>query len=270
MNTMRLSALIMSLCAVVAVPQEEADFDNYDAEPASVNYEQIFSLSARVGYGFKVGGVQYLGSRDGETRIYGTDNEIIERKDHYHNYGQGLKVEIAGNLAVMQNVEAELSLHFTGKVPRTVIEHDAPAESWKETYKQASYGAKIMLLPRFRVVELIDMHVGFGIGLFFTSLKSTNNNPQYGLYEGYIKTRPGLAFAGKIGGDYPLSDRVAITADICGEMVSYTVKERRETDDDTVYKTDYNRSSSSNNVERPNKIPGSNVAVLVGIRFAIL
>jgi hypothetical protein len=277
---MKYTALIPAILVLfpfISRAQDDIDFGSFDepvVEQSTSSPDQLLALSGRVGYGIKVGGAPYPGSIEGETRKYGSDGEIIERKDHYLNYGQGLKFELAGALALMENLDAELTLQFTGKVPRTVIEHDTAGNSWEEKFRHASLGAKVMILPRFRVLELIDMHVGFGVGLYFTTLKYTNTDALLGQYEGYVKTRPGLVFAGKVGGEYPLTDRMSITADICAEAVSYTVKERRTTYSTTtgpmIYKSEYDRSSSSIFVERPAKIPGSNVAILLGMRFAIL
>ena len=268
--------LLPTLAAVLALSLlSRAQGDEQEAAgdlPASFEsgWEEVLSLSARFGYGFRVGGSQYIGSHFGETRLCSSfDGVLLETDDHYLNYGQGLKVELAGDYTLMPHVGAELALHFTGKAPRTRIEYDSIATSWKETFKQACFGAKVMIVPRFRVIELIDMHAAFGIGLFFATLSFTNSDPLLGQHTGYIKTRPGLAFAGRIGAEYPLSDRVAITANLCAETVSFTVKQRRGTTDPTVYTSDYNRSSLSSSIERPEKIPGSNVSILIGTRIAI-
>jgi hypothetical protein len=250
------------------------DFGSFDKEPPKADVqsgsEPFLSLAARIGYGFRIGGTEYLGARSVESRTLDNQGVLIESKNHYFNYGQGIKFEIAADMTIMQHLGAELAFHFTGKVPRTVIEYDSAGITvFEEKFKHASLGPKLMLVPRFRILELIDMDIGFGIGLFFTKFTAANDHQTWNINEGYIETKPGFAFVGRMGAEYPLTDRIAIVVNVSADAVSYTVKERRRSYSTTILTTEYDRSSSSNTVERPTKIPGSNVSLLLGTRFDI-
>jgi hypothetical protein len=272
MRSLLISSIIVCLFTFMAPAQPDSSaYENIAAQPIAAGVEpeiSPISFSARIGYGLRIGGSSYVGSVEGETKIYGTDGELIENKDHYLNYGQGLKAELAGNIELMRHVGAEVILAYTGNIPRTIIKHDSPTDKWKETWRQASFGVKVMAVPRFRIIELIDMDLGFGAGIFFTRLSFTDNSPA-AVNDGYIKTWPGIAFCGRIGAEFPLSESFAITAALSTETVAYTIKERRETRSSLVYQSDSNRGSLSSNVERPEKIPGSNLALQLGARISI-
>ncbi|MBD3391648.1 MAG: hypothetical protein GF418_06330 [Chitinivibrionales bacterium] len=248
-----------------AAPPDEIEWDagTGDRQPR-------LAVSARLGYGIRIGGARYIAATDDESREFGSDGVLKEVTDHYLNYGQGLKVEAAADLSLMENVAAEFALCFTGKVPRTVISKDSSADAWEETFRQASFGGKLLLVPRFRIVELIDVNVGFGAGILFTTCTVTNDNDAIGSEEGSIKTRPGFLFTARLGAEYPLSDMIAITLDISTEQVSFTLKEYCTTNANSpVYEAERGRSSSSNDIVRPEKFPGTNVAIRLGTRFVI-
>jgi hypothetical protein len=268
------TSLIAALPLLAEEDNDIPDFGTADMEKNprahSTGYGRAkIALKAAVGYGFRAGGVAYPGSANGsESQTIDANNRTIDRTDQYLNYGQGLKIAVAGDVLLMENVYGELECGFTGKMPRTRVKLDDAhnGEKWEEKYRQACFCVKVLAVPTFTVLDLLDTHIGFGVGLAWTTLKFSKSDEQE---DGYVKTRPGLCFAGKLGVDYPLTDLLALTVDLSTELVSFTVKEWLAAGSNTPVVTERNRSSDSNNVARPVKAPGSNVALRVGIRYAI-
>mgnify|MGYP000652969162 CR=1 FL=1 len=263
----------IAVFSLYAIAQPDSGAQAADVKPSQLSpsaqepESATLKLSLRIGYGVRTGGTRYVGAVNDESEWYGADTILARTKDHYMNYGEGMKVEAAAAIALMEHLDAEFAIEFTGKTPRTVIVFDMPGTSWKEKYRQASYGAKLILVPRFRVVELIDMEIGCGAGIFFTTC--TMSNTRTVSNGGYVRTRPGFVFCARLGAELPVADRISITAAIVTEQVSYTLKEYRRTDSPDMYTAERNRSSTSAYVVRPEKIPGSNAALHIGTRFIV-
>ncbi len=272
MNAQRLLPTALLAAALPILAQEDLSFANFESEKGRAgSQENTLCLMASAGYGFRMGGAEYPASAYGESQERDAAGDVLKVSDHYLNYGQGIKLEIGGEFGILPNVGAEVEVMFTGRVPRTKIEYDSPTTTWEEKWKQACFGIKLLAVPRFTIFDLLDMHIGFGAGLFFTSLTFTNSDPARGLHEGYVKTRPALAFVGKLGVDYPLTDILYLTIDLATEQASFTLTKYRRTDDTTVYLAERNREPyTSNNVVRPEKLPGTNLAIKLGIRVAVL
>jgi outer membrane protein W len=119
------------------------------------------------------------------------------------------------------------------------------------------------------IFDLIDMYTGFGVGLFFASCTyETDKGIMFN--KGYIKTTPALAFVAQLGVDYPISDKLSINVDITTEQMSFKTKTRKEPTSTQIVESIKNSTTQlSWRAEAPIKIPGSNVAVRAGIRYAI-
>jgi hypothetical protein len=129
------------------------------------------------------------------------------------------------------------------------------------------FGFKIMVLPRFEAFDLFDMYGGIGIGLSFAWLNVESDREDIAtVYDGEIRTKPGLTFNGLIGSEFPLSDRIAIFGEVSFDMVSFTVKSQKvTTDPDQI-----NYVKDSNTADGPFEIPGSNVGLKIGVNLTIV
>lgn len=226
------------------------------------NKLDLFFLS---GYGIPSGGY-FLG----QSEEYDPAHVPIKRKDHHLNYGKGIQLEGGANLSIMENVSSQFSFCYTGGLPRNEIEYKSNDTSMTTTYHCNLFGFKLMVLPHFLIFELFEMYIGIGAGLYFTSLKSETDFNQISPKEGYLKTKPGLAFCSLIGVDYPFNDKISGFFEISFDQMSFKTKEEKRIGYSTKFTYEKNSNSNSQWVLPQQKIPGSSVGLRIGIRYIIL
>jgi hypothetical protein len=171
----------------------------------------------------------------------------------------------------MKNVAADVSFEYTAGIPFTRVKFEnntSTGNTWVEKYKKQCFGIKALVVPHFMFLDLIDVYTGVGIGVFFNTLKYTNSDSRFGMYDGYMKTKPTIGLLGAIGGIYPLSDRIDLKGELAFEQLSFTLKELKPTDSPKIFH--YTRNSVASNEYQPIKIPGSNWAIKVGVQYKIM
>jgi opacity protein-like surface antigen len=172
--------------------------------------EEKLNIFGAAGFGFGTGGklIQSI-TKNGLT--------TADKEDHYFNYGQGLKLDLGIQYYMMENLALQVGFGMSGRVPRLATENNLilPASSIniEETYKSSLFGVKVMVVPRFEVLELTNMYAGIGVGFFWNSLRyETDSIMTVGTITttatetGKYISSPKLGLLGLLGIDYPLSD----------------------------------------------------------------
>ena len=223
---------------------------------------KYFSLCGSLAYGLGMGG-QYIGS---SMTHYGA--AIQERSDKYLNYGDGFKVELGGLYRLMENLDAQGMLMYNFGTPKieAIDENVLNGATVTNIYKTGTFGLKILAIPKLKVFDLLDMYVGFGMGLYFASLSWSNSETSQ--FDGYYKTSPAFGFCGSIGINYPIYNDLIVYGEIAIEQMSFTVTSILSAEDGSL-KTFEQDSKATSGVYPPEKIPGSNVAFRVGAKFPI-
>jgi opacity protein-like surface antigen len=276
-------SIIIGLCVSLLSAQ---DSTGSSYQPVSLTFakksgERIpLHVYGMLGYGFPVGGSiipadptrsldEQKAHTQSQTKVAG--NRFVETHDKYLNYGQGMKLELGAEIGLMKNVAADVSFEYTAGIPFTRVnfKYNAPSgKTWVEKYKKQCFGLSALVVPHFMFLDLIDVYTGVGIGFFFNTLEFTNSDLDYGLYDGYMKTKPTLGLLGAIGAIYPLADKIDLKVELAIEQLSFTLKELKPTDSQTIYH--YTRNSIASNEYQPIKIPGSNWAIKVGVQYKIM
>jgi hypothetical protein len=220
-----------------------------------------FSLCGSLAYGFGVGG-QWI---DESVKYNGA--AIQDKSDKYLNYGDGFKLELGGMYKLMEYLDAQAVFSYNAGVPsiEAVNQNVVPGTQVTNTYKTNTFGIKAMVLPRVKILDLLDMYTGFGLGLYFGWLSWTNSETTF---DGNYKTSPALAFCGTIGANYPVYNDLILYGEIALEQMSFTITSILSALDgrQTNFEQD---SKATSGVLPPDKIPGSNVAFRVGVKFPI-
>ena len=204
---------------------------------------------------------------------YNVAGTLINKEDNYFNYGQGIKIDLGMQYFMMDNIAMQISMGYSGKVPglETKNSLDLGAGLVRDSttkYKANVFGIKALVVPRFEILELLNMYTGVGLGFFWNSLKfeaNTEAGPLSVHEEGKIKSSPALALLGLIGADIPLSDLMSAYGEVAFEQMSFKWKKKVVENGGTfVYEKD------APNQESPPRIPGSNWQIRVGVRFVVL
>jgi hypothetical protein len=255
-------------------------FENYNyttTTPAastassSSSTDMKFSTYLAVGAGFSRGGDFVGKSRD--IRTVGGADSYTNSDDEYLNLGHGLKIDVGASYRFLEHVDGLLGFNISLGVPRCDVEttttFQAPALPTvvdEDVFHNAQFGFKLLVQPRFTVFSLIDVYVGGGIGLYWTSfsedVKSTTGATTVTTTTDY-GTKATVPFIGVLGAEYPLSKRFILFLDLTYEAMNVTVDKMKVGSVTTKYK----RDSNDNNFE--NRIPASNVALRVGLRVPL-
>ncbi|MGB7568437.1 MAG: hypothetical protein WBM07_11285 [Chitinivibrionales bacterium] len=219
---------------------------------------KVFSLCGSIAYGFGVGG-QHI---DSSLKVDGAT--ILEKSDKYLNYGDGFKVELGGIYKLMENLDVQGMLMYNFGTPEIQAIHENAGETATNTYYAGTFGIKVLALPKIKILDLLDMYTGFGVGLYFASLSWTNSETPT---EGNYTTAPALGFCGSIGINYPVYNDLIVYGEIAVEAMSFTVTSVFNPEIDK--KLFFEQDSQANNIWSPAKIPGSNVAFRVGAKFPV-
>ena len=227
---------------------------------------ETLNIFASLGFGFPTGGQVF------SSHTY-DDNTLTERKDNYFNYGQGIKLEAGIQYFMMENVALQLAFGFSGKVPRLEIQNNHNFtnaalldSSISINYRSSLFGLKVLVVPRFEILELLNMYTGVGIGFFWNSLsyeRSKTIGTNVDNFDGKIKSSPALGLLGLLGIDIPLSDLMAVFGEVAFEQLSFKWRKRIE-DGLTI-----NYEKDAANLDAPLRAPGSNWQIRAGIRFIV-
>jgi opacity protein-like surface antigen len=178
------------------------------------------------------------------------------------------------NLGLQADIEISLGAPGFETNDRLIDTAGAPYDS-STKYTRNLYGIKFMVVPRFEVVELLNMYTGVGLGYFWNSLHyEISRSAQAGTTteKGRIVSSPTLGFTGLIGADYPISDIVSIFGEIAFDQVSFRWKkqivETTNIKDHKIGTSFFEEDDPSN--PAPLKVPGSNWQIRIGARFNIL
>ncbi|MFW5960733.1 MAG: hypothetical protein ACOCSE_06400, partial [Chitinivibrionales bacterium] len=97
-------------------------------------------------------------------------------------------------------------------------------------------------------------------GLYFASADiDGDTNP----YNGYMDFRPAISLSGMIGADYPISGTTSLFAEVGFRYMSFELKESRDTNEATP--VEYNKDAV--NSPPPEKYPGSNFGIRIGVKY---
>lgn len=247
---------------------------------------ETINVYGSIGYGFGSSGQLF------PSTIIKTENlaaDTIERKDRYLNYGQGLKIDVGVQYFMMENVALQAGFIYTPGVPALTTEYRydytiAGAQGFIDStveYHRNMFGIKAMIVPRFEIFELFNMHTGVGAGFYWNTLRyeinSTRRNEIAGISsdstrteEGSIRSTPSFGFNGLLGVDYPISDLLSLFGEIGFDMTSFRWTKQM------IDNTEFNRATGSYNFEKntpnqrsPLRVSGSNWRLSVGVRYAI-
>ena len=238
--------------------------------PIHAEYE-TFNIFGSFGGGFGMGGTHYESSK--------VENANTTVTDRFFNYGSGFKFDVGCQYFAMENVALQPSFSYSAGIPfkQETITNTTTRTT---TYSRHLFGIKLQVVPRFEVLDLITMYTGVGLGLYWnarpfnvvvksdvagTELKQEAN--------GKITSKPALGFMGMLGTDYPLNDKLTLFGEVGCEQVSfsldkYVIEKSGVTGlgEGTTY---YSKDDANPNNLAPQKVPGTNFQIRVGVRFAI-
>jgi hypothetical protein len=237
---------------------------------------ETFNIYGSIGYGFGSSGQLFSST----TIRTGLLMDTIARKDRYLNYGQGLKIDVGVQYFMMENVALQAGFIYTPGVPGLTTEYrndytilggfvDSTVE-----YHRNMFGIKAMIVPRFEIFELLNMHTGVGVGFYWNTLsyEMTRSNADTTLTEdGSIKSAPSLGLNGLLGVDYPISDLLSLFGEIGFDMTSFrwTKQMIKNTEFSNRGTGSYNFEKNTPNQRPPLHVSGSNWRLSVGVRYAI-
>lgn len=278
------SAAVLA-CAVMVSAQ---GFENtsYTSTPtASSSSDKKLSIFLSAGYGFALGGVSSidgLGSLVSDTYLNGN---MTESDDKYANAGRGLKIDLGAAYRAVEHVDVKLAFDMGFGLPSIeCIEH----QKWnpvgvlresKTTLKVSTnqFGLKLMLAPRFTIADLIDVYVGAGLGLYWTAASyeiedytiDATGTKTIDTEEGKIDTKAAIPFIGQLGLEYPISRMLIIYLDATYQAMNVTIQSVKAEKSTFANPTSEEFENDDQNDPAPPKIPGSNLAIRLGVRVPL-
>jgi opacity protein-like surface antigen len=236
---------------------------------ARADYETL-NLYGSVGVGFGMGGKLYTSS---ERPVVTQPPTKIN--DKFYNYGGGLKLDIGCQYFMMENLALQPAFSYSvGSKLETKNSIGDSNESYALT--RQLFGIKLAVVPKFEVLDLIDMYVGVGLGFFWNSshFERTYSVPALTILQkadGKIVSLPTLGFNGILGADYPLNDKLTLFGELGFEQTRFKLK-KMIIDKSTITGFDegtyfYSKNDSQN--LDPEEVPGSNFQIRFGIRYAL-
>jgi hypothetical protein len=242
------------------------------------NKNETLNLFGSIGWGFGTGGSLFS-----SVNTDYSNSTDVKRNDSYLNYGRGFKFDLGAQYFMMNNVALQMGIGFSAGVPGLKTEdHNLKVPSTETVfqdsttnYKFGLFGIKALVVPRFEILDLLNMYAGVGFGLFWSSMKyevtkvsssGTQNE------SGKIKASPTLALLGELGADYPISDIISLYGEIALEQMSFTWKEKviekTNIDGHTPNGTEIYEKDVTNQ-GAPLNSPGSNWQIRFGVRFMV-
>lgn len=235
--------------------------------PVLADYETV-NIFGGIGFGFGMGGTLYT-SRNTETAS-------TKEKDQFYNYGNGLKFDIGCQYFLMDKVSLQGSFCYSAGLPAFKVVTESANRTDTETFGRQLFGVKVHIVPKFEVLDLIDMYTGVGFGVYWNSRKferviETNVKQEA---NGSINSSPSLGFSGMLGTDYPIDDKLTLFGELGFEHVTFNLTEY-VIDKSTIpgiqggSTIKYVKDDSNIDNYSPAKIPGSNFQLRVGVRYAL-
>ncbi|MDO5575533.1 MAG: hypothetical protein Q4F84_00520 [Fibrobacter sp.] len=232
--------------------------------------ENSLNLYGSMGFGFRTGGYRY------ESTESNAIQELTKREDRYFSYGQGIKFDVGVQYFMMKNVALQAGFGYSGGLPglkTTVSKNEVTDEKITTDYNTHLFGLKVMVIPYFDFLELMDMYVGVGTGFFWNSFGYTKTRETSSISqseEGKIKSAPTLGLLGVLGAQVPLTDKTIAFGEIGFEQMSFkwTKKVIDKSELGNVGTEFYEKDAP--NQTAPEKVPGSNWQIRFGVRFKIL
>jgi hypothetical protein len=236
--------------------------------------EKKFDLFVTTGYGFGVGGYQDRAVDFSSTTSGGN---LVSREDHYRNFGWGIKIEGGADYKLMDHVYGQGALNYSfSAVPGTKNIHEISGISTTSVnYNWSVFGIKAGVKPTFRALDLLDVYTNFGIGLYFASsgadLETTTIGGGVSTSKARDSNRPAMTFISAIGAEYPINESVIVFGEINCEQMSFTTTKTEYSQSSGVLYDDHVVNYEEDVTDRPAppKIPGTNIALRVGVRFPI-
>jgi opacity protein-like surface antigen len=233
--------------------------------------QKKFDLFLATGYGFGVGGYY-----SGASRTY-SGTTLMDREDHYENFGWGIKVEGGADYLLMDHVYGLAAINYSiSAVPGTENKQDILGTSTtSEKFHWSVFGTKLGIKPTFKVLDLLDVYTTFGIGLYFASsgadLKMTESAGGVSTSKAEDSNNPAMTLIAAIGVEYPISESVIAYGEINCEQMSFTTTKTEYSNSVGGFYNDYVVNYQEDVTDRnpPPKIPGTNIALRVGVRFPL-
>lgn len=236
------------------------------AAVASVFAEyETLNIFGSFGGGFGMGGIHYETNK--------TENNNTSVTDHFFNYGSGFKFDFGCQWFLMENVALQPSFSYSVGIPfkQEVV---TPLLSTTTTFSRHLFGIKLQVVPRFEVLDLINMYTGLGTGFYwnsrpFETVTETGTGGASVTTKGKITSKPSLGFIGLLGADFPLSDALTLFGEIGFEQISFNLDKYvvKEPQNQTIY---YSKNDANNSNRDPEKVPGSNFQIRFGVRYAVM
>lgn len=232
---------------------------------------ETLNVYGSLGFGIPTGGFLLSSTTQDQ-------NDQTKRKDFYLNYGGGFKIDLGAQYYMMENVALQGGIAFSAGMKNITTDDRTadPASDYSTKYSHRNlFAIKVLVVPRFEILELMNVYTGVGLGLFWNSLHYdiTEKIADSKFSEnGKIKTSPKIGFLGEVGADYPLSDLMSLYGEIGFEMVSFTWdKQVIEKTSIPTHKTGTEVFlKDAANQQPPQRVPGSNWQIRFGARFNIL
>jgi len=230
---------------------------------------ETFNIFGGIAAGFGTGGELF--------RSQNTTSASTEITDRFFNYGSGLKFDLGCQYFMMDKVALQGSIFYSAGVPAFKEENISAAFTQTTTYGFGMWGLRVLVVPKFQVLDLLDTYVGVGTGLCFSSRsfeitrKSTNATQNA---KGSISSSPSLGFSGIFGVDYPLNDKATLFGEMGFEEISFSLSKYKVKESNIPGITggtvvNYEKNATGTNNYPPEKVPGSNFQLHFGIRYAL-
>ncbi len=227
---------------------------------AIITHAQTAYVFGSLGYGFGYGGYTNETLFRSFTQ---TDEGVRNVEDHYFNYGRGIKFDVGGWYALMEDIGVQGAIGLSFGVPDYNIEQEINDINYELEYNFFVFSIKAQIVPRFTVIQLLDMYIGVGTGLYFAGLSYEGDE------EGSFDSRAALGFNGMVGADLPIMDDLSVFGEIGFEQVSFTLEQQEITRTNFPDREEgtFPFERDSQNLSAPPKIPGSNWGIRIGIRY---
>jgi opacity protein-like surface antigen len=232
--------------------------------------DETFNIFLGMGPGFGMGGKLYSSSE--RTGIAATPTNI---EDKFFNYGGGIKFDAGCQYFIMENVALQPAFSFSaGPSFKTTNTIGTTTDSY--TQSRFIFGLKLAIVPRFEILDLLDVYTGVGLGFFWNAsrFKRVYDVPSLTVVqnaEGSIVSQPTVGFNGTLGADFPLNDRFTLFGELGFEQMRFKLK-RMIVEKSTITGfeegTLYYSKNDPQNLD-PEEIPSANFQIRVGIRYVL-
>lgn len=236
--------------------------------------QNTLNVYGSMGFGFRTGGHRFESTES--SALQG----ITKREDKYFSYGQGIKFDAGIQYFMMKNVALQAAVGYSGGLPGLETKDrvddgiDVATLTTTTDYNTHLFGLKVMVVPYFDFLELMDMYVGVGTGFFWNSFRYTRTiKRSVGTQteKGKIRSAPTLGLLGMLGAEIPLTDLFCAFGEIGFEQMSFkwTKNIIDESDPPGSPRTEFFEKDAPNQ-RPPEKVPGSNWQIRAGLRFGIM